>query len=325
MRNPRKRELWVFNPKANRNGIKKTSTVTASSTSSVHCHVNKKMPVITRAQWKQVNSSGVPDKVVEREDCVSAIKVERNKTKKEKDTKKSKKKNSHRKEKSMKNKVEVKGKVSKKIKKSVQLLEKAPLTFKDDVEEEERNDDFEKTLEHDITSVLARQVVDKDITFTNDQDEKITCFRRKITRAIRRADILKLKGSLTGEVVHYPRDLVLPNFSHSTLAAVETVKISTSKSMNLDQDMPLIPSCVEKPLPGARCKKNFRQEKKPIKPKVQLKPLDFLSVKKTTNFKIPKKGKEKVPRWVINGSLWQKALTVDDNGQVFRYLSWFSF
>ena len=91
MRNPRKRELWVFNPRAKRNGIKKTSTETVSSTStsSVQCHVNKKMPVITRAHWKQVNSSGVPNKVVEWEDCVSAIKVERNKTKKEKDTKKS--------------------------------------------------------------------------------------------------------------------------------------------------------------------------------------------------------------------------------------------
>ena len=319
MRNPRKRELWVFNPRAKRNGIKKTSTETVSSTStsSVRCHANKKMPVITRAHWKQVNSSGVPNKVVEWEDCVSAIKVERNKTKKEKDTKKSKRKNSHRIEKPMKNENKVKGKVSKK--ETVQLIEKAPLTFKDDVEEEESNDDFEKTLGQDITCVLARQVVDKNLTFINDQDEKITCFRRKITRAIRRADILKLKGSLTGEVVHYPRDLALSNFSHSTLAAVET-----SKSMNLDQDMPLIPICVEKSLPGVRCKKHFRQEKKPIKPKVQLKPLDFLSVKKTTNFKIPKKGKEKVPHWVINGSLWQEALTVDDNGQFFRYLSWFS-
>ena len=48
---------------------------------------------------------------------------------------------------------------------------------------------------------------------------------------------------------------------------------------------------------------------------------DGIEAIKKTSFKIPRRTegetarKEKVPRWVVNGALWQKALAVDDNGR----------
>merc|ERR1712083_373037 len=39
---------------------------------------------------------------------------------------------------------------------------------------------------------------------------------------------------------------------------------------------------------------------------------------KSKSFKIPRAVKARTPRWVTNGSLWQWALTVDDNGQYSR-------
>merc|ERR1719153_1435853 len=49
-----------------------------------------------------------------------------------------------------------------------------------------------------------------------------------------------------------------------------------------------------------------------------LRPAVVFPTIKSKSFKIPRAVKAKIPRWVTNGSLWQWALTVDENGQYSR-------
>ena len=165
-----------------------------------------------------------------------------------------------------------------------------------------------KELELDKNYVLARQVADKTVKFNMDKDKKVSEFREKMLKAIRLSDIMEMRKALLQSDVKIPWSFFPP----PPPVGLDT-KNSPETSFDRPRDMPVV-TVTEKP------KVKAVEETKSPKPKVkvQLEPLDlFPSLEKTSaSFKIPRK--KKAPRWVVNGALWQWALSVDDNGQRCR-------
>ena len=282
----------------------------------------EKMPVTTRQAIMQQREE---EREVGR--CEDSVKVEqeekvkkplsqpriRRSEKVERETSKKKTSRSHPKKKHIKVK---KKKVSRK---AHPLMERIPEEAED--EEDTEMEEFEKNIEHDINFVLSKYIVDKNIEFNIQSGKKMSNFRLKMMRTIRRTDILRLRGALQGEEkVFIPQTFTFPTSSNTTATPAAAPRrtsstgLSTKNRSEPDLQMPVLQ--VEQKEP----RKKARAEAK-SKSKVQLKSLDLFRSIKKTSFKIPKKDKPlppPPPRYVVNGALWQWALTVDDNGQVYR-------
>jgi len=212
------------------------------------------------------------------------------------------------------------------------------------------DDNFERQYKQDLNYVMAKFVVNKKVGFTCDVNYNHDPIEERIKKLLDRADMLVLKKALDdgGENV-LPKELKLkkllpivvpPPPSLLTMPTIPTLAsggLSDDDSPNTTQNLPVIDENIpqmpvvststnefdEECISKKDLKKAFKfKPYKPIKilrpklspPPKRLKPAVAFPSIKTKSFKIPRAAKTKLPRWVTNGSLWELALTVSDNG-----------
>jgi len=217
---------------------------------------------------------------------------------------------------------------------------------------------FEKHYQHDMNFVQAKFLVKKRVGFICDLNSNLDPVERRIKKLLDHTDIMIMKKILDnggGEVISNGLDLrkVMPKPTVTKTAQPSTCILNTSPivqsefsdddSPNTSKDLKNVGASVpqmpvvetgdtEVPEEVVKIKEKEKFTFKPYKPTKKdiektrsipklLRPAVVFPTIKSKSFKIPRAVKAKIPRWVTNGSLWQWALTVDENGQYSRTVS----
>jgi len=219
---------------------------------------------------------------------------------------------------------------------------------------------FEKHYHHDMNFVQAKFLVKQRVGFVCDLNSNLDPVERRIKKLLDHADIMIMKRILDnggGEVLSNGLDLrkVVPKPTPTVTKTAQpsTCILNTSPTVHSefsDDDSPntsndlknVVASVPQMPLVETgdtevpelvvKIKEKEKFAFKPYKPTKKdvektrstpklLRPAIVFPTIKSKSFKIPRAVKAKIPRWVTNGSLWQWALTVDENGQYSRTVS----
>jgi len=228
---------------------------------------------------------------------------------------------------------------------------------KEDTDDDE-DELFEKHYQHDMNFVQAKFLVKKRVGFICDLNSNLDPVERRIKKLLDHTDIMIMKKILDnggGEVISNGLDLrkVMPKPTVTKTAQPSTCILNTSPivqsefsdddSPNTSKDLKNVGASVpqmpvvetgdtEVPEEVVKIKEKEKFTFKPYKPTKKdiektrsipklLRPAVVFPTIKSKSFKIPRAVKAKIPRWVTNGSLWQWALTVDENGQYSRTVS----